>query len=412
MRNWYRTTSCNANRRDSPTPGRDDDHELERRKKHALPVRSRENWLSYAALMVTQSAASTSSVSPDRAHGRTADTRRGGLQQPPYPPNQPFSANPHDRVRSGPHPPSCPLCGTLYQWGPSGWGSPHIPGPGDVYRHEHTRDGAHLSRCPACHCPTRTQLSPTGAPTRFLSSGRREYITGYSSQSQQYLGRDTTTSPHPTRTQLSHTGAPTSSGRQEYITGYPSQSQQYLGRDTTIAPHTTRTQLSYAGAPTSSGRREYTTGYSSQSQQYLGRHTITPPHANTNHTPLFRSSASVYGGVTTRDTSSQRHQTDSHMGGRTPSHYGDGDAYDVGTYRDPEFDTSCMYDGSRSQTSIESLSVATREFHHNAANFTPASISEGRGPAPANEQFLTGTTAPVISTPLSSANVAVTRWEI
>ena len=90
---------------------------------------------------------------------------------------------------------------------------------------------------------------------------------------------------------------------------------------------------------------------------------------------------------------------------------GDGDAYD-GTYRDPEFYASGIYDDSRSRTSTEYLSATTREFRHNAATFAPASISEGHGYVLANEQLVTRTTPPVISTPLSSANVAVTRWEI
>lgn len=279
--------------------------------------------------MIAQIAASTSSVSHDRARGGT-DTRRGGPQQPPYPPNQPYPANPYDRVTPPGSQPSCTLCGTPYQWGPSGWGPPHVPGPRDVYRHEQTQDGPRLlSCCPACHCPTRTQISPTGASTRFLSSGRREYITGYPSQSQQYPGGVTTTAS---------------------------------------------------------------------------------PYANTDRTSLpYGSQASFHRDVSRRTdtvTSSQRYQTDSHIRGRTPSHYGDAQG--------PASGASGMYNGSRSQTALSTgyLPAATREFRHNAANFAPASISEGRGPAPANERFVTSTTPPVTSAPLSSANVAVTRWGI
>jgi hypothetical protein len=216
---------------------RDYYHELERRKKHSLPARSRENWPSHAALMA-QRAASTSSVSPGRARGRT-DTSRGGPQQHPYP------DNPYDRVTPGPHP-SCPLCGTPYQRGPSGLGPPHAPGPRDVYRHEQTRDGPQLGRCPACHCPTRTQVSPTGAPTRFLSSGRREYITGYPSQSQRYPNGATTTAPYANANQTSLPyGSPTNSYGQVTRTGTSGQGYQtdsrIRGRTPTVAMTPTAT---------------------------------------------------------------------------------------------------------------------------------------------------------------------------
>ena len=160
----------------SSTPGQDDDHELERQKKHTAPVRSRRNWLSSAAHTTARTAATTIGnilVAPPALAGT------------PHPPRQPYPGNHFDPVTPGPHS-SCPLCGTPYRWGPSGSSSAMIG-------HEQTRDGPH--RCPACFSPTRTQLSPTGAPTRFLSSGRREYITGYTppSQSQQYLGGGVTT---------------------------------------------------------------------------------------------------------------------------------------------------------------------------------------------------------------------------
>jgi hypothetical protein len=326
----------------SPTPERDYYHELERRKKHSLPARSRENWPSHAALMA-QRAASTSSVSPGRARGRT-DTSRGGPQQHPYP------DNPYDRVTPGPHP-SCPLCGTPYQRGPSGLGPPHAPGPRDVYRHEQTRDGPQLGRCPACHCPTRTQVSPTGAPTRFLSSGRREYITGYPSQSQRYPNGATTTAPYANANQTSLPyGSPTNSYGQVTRTGTSGQGYQtdsrIRGRTPTVA--------------------------------------MTPTATMTRHTVTMTRTATMPTVTMTRSVA------------RT----------------EPRNHALGMYDSSRSQTALPTgyVPAANREFRHDAANFAPASISKGREPAPASEnKFVTGTTPPVASTSLSLANVVVTR---
>ena len=94
---------------------------------------------------------------------------------------------------------SCTLCGTPYQRGPS-----YRTGPVDArIGHEQTRDRPRL--CPACYSPTVTRPSPTGAQTRFLSSGRREYITGYPpSPSQPYLVGTTTANANANNTHLPH----------------------------------------------------------------------------------------------------------------------------------------------------------------------------------------------------------------
>jgi hypothetical protein len=266
----------------SPTPGRDDDHELERRNKHTPPARSRENWLSYTALMIAQSAASTSSVSPDRARGHT-DTSRGGPQQHTYP------VNPYDRVTPGSQP-SCPLCGTPYQRGPSGLGPSHVPGPRDVYRHEQTRDGPQLGRCPACHCPTRTQVSPTGAPTRFLSSGRREYITGYPSQSQQYPSGATTTAPYANtnRTSLPY-GSPASSYGQITRTGTSGRGYQTDSRIRGRTPTVTM-------APTSTTPTATMTQHTATMPAVTMTPTVTPPAATMTRTVPRNHALGMYDG--------------------------------------------------------------------------------------------------------------------
>lgn len=331
---------------------RDNDHELERRKKHTPPVRSQENWLSHA-LMIAQSAASTSSVSPDRTRGRT-DTSGGGPQQHPYP------ANPYDPVTPGPHP-SCPLCGTPYQRGASGLGPPHVPGPRDLYRHEQTRDVPHLGRCPACHRPTRTQVSPTGAPTRFLSSGRREYISGYTSHSQQYLGGTTTTTPYANtnRTTLPY-GSPASSYSD--VTRTYSSSRGYQTDTSRITGRTPRVTMT----PTST----------------------TPTATMTRHTVAMTPAVTMTPTVTTRTATMARSVTMAPTMTRT--------------------ETRNHESGSQMVRSTGHLPAANRKFRHNAVNFAPASIGEGRGPAPVSEQLATSTTPPVASTPLSSASVAVT----
>ena len=88
-----------------------------------------------------------------------------------------------------------------------------------MIRHEQTREGP---RCPECHCPTRAQLSPTGAQTGFLSSGRREYITGYTSplSSQQYRGGVTTANADTNSTSLPYGSAASSYGSVAATSGY------------------------------------------------------------------------------------------------------------------------------------------------------------------------------------------------
>ncbi|KAH9060595.1 hypothetical protein EDB87DRAFT_594117 [Lactarius vividus] len=144
-----------------PAVGRqDDDHEGQ--KKYTAPVRSRMNWLSSAALTTARTAATVVA---------------SALAVPRYPPGpRQYPGNHYNPVASTPHA-SCPLCGTPYQGGSSGWGPSYVP----VIGHQQARDGPHL--CPACHCPTTVRPSSTGAPTRFLSSGRSEYITGHPSLS-------------------------------------------------------------------------------------------------------------------------------------------------------------------------------------------------------------------------------------
>ncbi|KAH9048427.1 hypothetical protein EDB84DRAFT_231372 [Lactarius hengduanensis] len=145
-----------------PAVGRQDD-EHEGQKKYTAPVRSRMNWLSSAAYTTARTAATVVA---------------SALVDPRYPPGprQPYPGNHYNLVASTPQA-SCPLCGTPYQGGSSGWGPSYAP----MIGHEQARDGLHL--CPVCHCPTRVQPSSTGAPTRFLSSGRSEYITGHPSPS-------------------------------------------------------------------------------------------------------------------------------------------------------------------------------------------------------------------------------------
>ncbi|KAH8996349.1 hypothetical protein EDB92DRAFT_1814341 [Lactarius akahatsu] len=146
-----------------PAVGRqDDDHEGQN--KYTAPVRSRMNWLSSVASTTARTAATV-------VVSALADPR-----YPPPGPRQPYPGNHYNPVASTPQA-SCPLCGTPYQGGSSRWGPSYAP----MIGHEQARDGLHL--CPACHCPTGVRPSSTGAPTRFLSSGRSEYITGHASPS-------------------------------------------------------------------------------------------------------------------------------------------------------------------------------------------------------------------------------------
>ncbi|KAH9177758.1 hypothetical protein EDB89DRAFT_1436746 [Lactarius sanguifluus] len=139
----------------------DDDHEGQ--KKYTSPVRSRMNWLSSVASTTARTAATVVA---------------SALVDPRYPPGprQPYLGNHYNPVASTPHA-SCPLCGTPYQGGSSRWGPSYAP----MIGYQQAQGGPHL--CPVCHCPTRVLPSSTGAPTRFLSSGRSEYITGHPSPS-------------------------------------------------------------------------------------------------------------------------------------------------------------------------------------------------------------------------------------
>ncbi|KAI9441255.1 hypothetical protein H4582DRAFT_2073464 [Lactarius indigo] len=148
-----------------PAVGRqDDEHESQ---KYSAPVRSRMNWLSSAALMTARTAARVVA---------------SALTDPRYPPGprQSYPGNYYNPATSASHA-SCPLCGTPYQGSSSRWGPSYAP----MIGYEQAQSGHHP--CPACHCPTSIRPSSTGAPTRFLSSGRGEYITGHPSPSQ-HLG--------------------------------------------------------------------------------------------------------------------------------------------------------------------------------------------------------------------------------
>ena len=166
-----------------------------------------------AGAVAAVAAVGSTSHSTGRAGGRgrtDANSSALPLQQVPYPRQQPLTTNPYDYRTPVPHS-SCHLCGTPYQQSPSGQGPSYAPRPRDaMIRHEQTREGP---RCPACHRPTRTQLSPTGAQTRFLSSGRSEYITGYPSppSPQQYRGGVNTANANPNSTSLPYGSPATSS---------------------------------------------------------------------------------------------------------------------------------------------------------------------------------------------------------
>ena len=342
----------------------------------------------------------------------------------------------------GPHS-SCPLCGTPYQWGPSGWGPPRAPGPRRVYGHEQTRGGPQLGHCPACHSPTSTQLSSTGASNRFLSSGRREYITGYpSSSASQHNLSSVTTTPHANtnNTTRSYRSA---AGFSEGATTTSAPSQGYqTGVTTTLYTDTSNTTRPYRSVAGSYGNATRT-GTSGRGYQTGGRVTAITPTVTGTETRNYASS--MYDGSRSQTTLSTRHLPASNreysanfasmsIGGGGPALAREQRSINTATMP-PDTSTPLpltnsvtmsgvqpypqgmrtetrdyalgMYEGSRSQPALSTDDFPTsfnRESHHNTANF--ASVSVGKsGPVSASEQRAASTTPLVASTSLSSSDV-------